>query len=102
QAARTLDPLSPRLMATYAIYLGVMGQDNRSLTLLRNVTEQYPDYANAYPFLAIESSNAGRHDEAIAAIARARFNENPNFLVWKVVIYARAGRMDEARKILSE
>ena len=104
QKARSLDPLSPRLMTTYATYLCAMRQYDRCLTILRDVTVQYPDHAQTYPLLALYSSLAGRNDEALAtlgAIPQARFDENPNILVWKSVIYARAGRMDEARQILA-
>lgn len=102
QQARALDPLSPRVMWSYGGYLGLQRRFERSLTVLRSVTEQFPDDGHVYPYLAVISSYAGRHSDALAAIARARTETNPNVLIWKGVVLARAGRTAEARAISDE
>jgi serine/threonine-protein kinase len=102
QKARAIDPLSPRMMASYGALLGVAGQFDRALTVLRNATEQFPDYGHSYPYLAMISSYAGRHKDALEAIEHTSPEANPNILIWKGIIQARAGLMAEARAIADE
>jgi TolB-like protein/Tfp pilus assembly protein PilF len=102
QKARELDPLSPRVMAAYGARLGVMRQYDRSLTVLRDATKQFPDYGHAYPYLAMISSFAGRHTDALAAIERTKAETSPNVMVWKGIVLARAGRIAEARAIADQ
>ena len=102
QKARQLDPLSPRVLTSYGGRLGILGQFERALTVLRSATEQFPDYGNGYPYLAMISSYAGRNEDALEAIEHARVETNPNVLVWKGIIFARAKRLTEARAIADE
>lgn len=102
QQARTLDPLSPRIMTAYAGTLAYMRQLDRALTILRNATAQFPDFAIAYAYLAICSCVAGRMADALAAIERAPAETIPNVMMWKGIILARAGRMAEARAIAAQ
>jgi hypothetical protein len=44
----------------------------------------------------------GRHEDALAQIERASPAMNPNFLAWKGMILARAGRVAEARAIADQ
>jgi serine/threonine protein kinase/tetratricopeptide (TPR) repeat protein len=99
QQARQLDPLSPRVMTTYGGTLGMVGQRDRSLQVLRGATEQFPEYANAWAYFATGCANAGRVEEAMAIIDRFPTDANPNFALWKGSILARAGRIAEARAI---
>jgi hypothetical protein len=44
----------------------------------------------------------GRHQDAVAQIERVDPAMNPNFLVWKGVVLARAGRVREAQAIADQ
>ena len=101
QRARRVDPLSPRIMSSYASHLAVMKQFDRALQILHTVTEQFPEYANAYAYLATTYSYSGRHAEALDAIDRAPM-ATLNTMARKAQVYARAGRFAEARKIIDE
>jgi TolB-like protein/Flp pilus assembly protein TadD len=102
QKARALDPLSPRVLTAYGGALGVAGEFDRAITVLRSATEEFPDYGHAPPYLAMISSYAGRHADALEAMEHARTETNPNVLVWKGIVLARAGRTAEARAIADE
>ena len=99
EKARELDPMSPALLSSYAMQLHLVGRNEQALPLLLNLIEQFPDYANGYPFLALVYSYLGRHDDALASMARVISGTNPNLLVWKGLVLARAGRLIEARAI---
>ena len=102
EKARELDPMSPELRSSYAMHLHLARRHEQALPLLLNLTEQFPDYANAYPFLAIIYSHLGRHEDALATIAHATPESNPNVPMWKGLVLARAGRTAEARAIADE
>jgi TolB-like protein/tetratricopeptide (TPR) repeat protein/predicted Ser/Thr protein kinase len=102
QKALSLDPLSPRMRTAYGLYLGIMRQYDHALVVLRNVTEQFPEYANTWAYIGMINSWAGRHDEALEALAHARMENNPTTLVWKGIILARAERIAEARAIAGQ
>jgi serine/threonine protein kinase/Tfp pilus assembly protein PilF len=99
QYARVLDPLSPRAMTAYAAYLSTMGRYEHAVPVLRSATEQFPEYANAWAYLAIISSNAGLVEESMATIGRMRTDANANYEVWKGIILAQAGHLAEAREV---
>ncbi len=102
EKARELDPMSPVLQSSYAMRLHLVRRHQQSALVLLNLTEQFPDYANAYPFLAIVYSHLGRHDDALATIAHATPDSNPNLPLWKGLVLARAGRTAEARAIADQ
>ncbi len=102
QKARELDPLSAHILTSYGARLGIVEQFDRALTVLRDAAEQFPGYGHVYPYLAMISSYAGRHQDAVEAIEHARTETNPNVLIWKGIVLARAGRTSEARAIADE
>ena len=102
EKAREIDPMSPGLRSSYAMHLHLARRNEQALPLLLSLTEQFPDYANAYPILAIVYSHLGRHDDALATIAHATPENNPITPLWKGILLARAGRTDEARAIADQ
>jgi len=67
--------------------------------VLLTANELFPDYPSAYTYTAMAYSYLGRHQEALATIARTKPENNPNFVLLKGWIDARAGRVEEARAI---
>jgi len=102
QRARSLDPMSPHVMSSYGAYLIVMRRYDRAVTVLFNLTEQFPEYQTGIAHLATTYSYMERHAEALAQIERVNLAANPNYALWKGVILARAGRTREARTIASQ
>jgi TolB-like protein len=102
EKARELDPMSPGLRSSYAMHLHLARRNEQALPLLLSLTEQFPDYANAYPILAIVYSHLGRHEDALATIAHAPPENNPIMPLWKGILLARAGRTDQARAIADQ
>jgi len=99
QRARSLDPMSPGIPSSYAVHLLLVRQYEHSRSILFNLTQQFPDYPNATAYLAVAYSYLGRHDDALAAIEQAKPSNNPNVLVWKGIMLARAGRAGDAKRI---
>ena len=88
-------------MSTFAI-AGVRRRYDHALVVLSNGTRQFPEYSNTWVYISMIHSWAGRHDEALAAFANLQMEANPNTLVWKGTILARAGRTAEARAIAEQ
>jgi TolB-like protein/Tfp pilus assembly protein PilF len=102
EKAMEIDPMSPALRSSYAMHLHLARRNEQALPLLLNLIEQFPDYANGYPFLAIVYSYLGRHDDALATIAQATPDSNPNLPLWNALLLARAGRTAEARALADQ
>ncbi len=97
QKARELDPLSPRVLTAYAGRLGLMRRFEYALRLLNDATLQFPDYVYAHALRALVESHLHRHAEAVATIDRIPPEATPNIVLYKGMVYARAGRTSEAR-----
>ena len=102
QRARSLDPMSPGVMSSYAVHLFLMRRYDQAAAILFNQTEQFPEYVNGIAQLALVYSYMGRHEDALTQIERADLTMNPNFVVWKGIVLARAGRVPEARAIAQQ
>ncbi len=102
QRARSLDPMSPHVMSSYALHLYLMRQYDRAVSIYNSQIAQFPEWVNGAAYLAFVYSFMGRHADAVAQIERANPKMNPNFAVWKGVVLARAGRVAEARAIAEQ
>jgi TolB-like protein/Flp pilus assembly protein TadD len=102
QRARSLDPMSPHVMSSYGAHLIVMRQYAAAVTVFFNLTEQFPEYQTGIANLGMTYSYMGRHAEALAQIERVNLAMNPNYALWRGVILARAGRVQEARAIAAQ
>ena len=102
QKARQLDPLSARVLSNYGAYLALMRQFEHALRLLTDATEQFPDYVQAHLYRAITESYLDKHAEAVRTIDRIPAEATPNVVVFKGMVYARAGRTAEARALADQ
>jgi serine/threonine-protein kinase len=99
--ARELDPLS--LEANRELGLGYLNarRYDEAIEYLINMRGVFPEYVYTEWFLALCYSGKGLHDEAIATIENASAGESDNVLkAMSPDIYARAGRVDDALRIL--
>jgi tetratricopeptide (TPR) repeat protein len=99
QYARTLDPLSPRVLLTYAAHLGWMRQFERADELNRATMEQFPESINARAYCALVTAYAFDEEEGLAMILGVPTDANPMFDLFKGMILAWNGKLDEARAI---
>ncbi|MDM7923069.1 MAG: winged helix-turn-helix domain-containing protein [Pyrinomonadaceae bacterium] len=102
--AREADPLSTIVNALEGQILTFAGREDDALKVLRSVIDTDPNFWLAHLFIARVYLLKGMNEEAMAAAAKARELTNGNTEAAAILAYAnsRAGRLEEARKILTE
>jgi len=98
-----LDPLSPVIhCVTTPICLNT-GRYQEAERRASNALEMQPDYLFALWVRSLALSGLGRHEEAIASMERAvMLSRAPIFAGVLGLIYARAGRREDAARLLHE
>jgi serine/threonine protein kinase/Tfp pilus assembly protein PilF len=98
-----LDPLSPVIYCiASAMFLNTVGCEEAERRA-SNALEMQPDYIFALWVRSLALSGLGRHEEAVAAMERAiMLSRAPIFTGILGLIYARAGRPGDARRLLRE
>ncbi len=98
-----LDPLSPVIHCiAVPIFLNA-GSYEDAERRASNALEMQPDYLFALWVRGLALSGLGRHEEAIASMERAiMLSRAPIFAGILGLIYARAGRSEDARRLLRE
>jgi serine/threonine protein kinase/Flp pilus assembly protein TadD len=101
--AQELDPLSREAGNAVGRVLFVARRYGEALTQFRMRIEMNPNDGGARLFMGRVLSQQGKHQEAISEIRRA-FELNPqhSYRAWLAHVYARAGRRNEALKLLQE
>jgi serine/threonine protein kinase/tetratricopeptide (TPR) repeat protein len=97
--ARELDPLSPTVMTGYAALLLFLRQYDRAIEVLRAATQEFPESTKAWGYCAMVLGYAGKTEEAVAIMSGLAMDINPTYELWKGVILAWAGHLNEAREI---
>jgi DNA-binding winged helix-turn-helix (wHTH) protein/TolB-like protein/Flp pilus assembly protein TadD len=102
--AREADPLNILIDALEGQILTFAGREDEALRVLRSTIDVDPNFWLAHLFISRVYLIKGMNEEAIAAASRARelTQGNTEATAISAYAYARAGRADEARKILSE
>ncbi len=101
--ARQLDPLSPLPHAFAATSFAILGRLAAAESAARQAIELQPDFLHALFILGGVLCTIGRNDEAIPYFERAvQLSRAPFYVGWLGYGLARAGRADEARRLLSE
>ncbi len=99
--AQELDPLNARNTVWIPALHWFSGDNERALREAREIIEQYPRNATAHYVLGESAARLGLFDEAIAAHEQAVTFWRP----WKPYLghtYARAGRTEDALRIVEE
>jgi len=99
-----LDPLSAVLNARLGMKISLRGDYGRALEQLQKALELEPNLVYTNEMLARIYSRKGMYEEALATCQRvvSLCGGNPYSRALSCLILAMAGKMDEARKILSE
>jgi eukaryotic-like serine/threonine-protein kinase len=101
--AREVDPASAFVHFLAAITLCVGGRFDRAAEAARTVVELQPDSLSGLWPLGLALSGLSQHDEAIALLERAVTLTRAPFYVGHLgFAYGRAGRVDEARRLITE
>jgi tetratricopeptide (TPR) repeat protein len=101
--ARQLDPLSPLAHASAATSFAVLGRLDAAESAARQAFELQPDFLHALFILGGVLCRIGRNEEAIPLFERAvQLSRAPFYVGWLGYGLARAGRADEARRLLAE
>ena len=101
--ALAVDPLSVRTRCDLGWTLFLARRYEEAIDQLRGTLEMDPDFAMAHHILGETYAASGRFEEAVAALQRARdLSPKLHFRALLGYAHARAGREEEARKILDE
>ena len=104
QRAYELDPLNPLTYTVVGDTLFYARRFDRSLASYRKCLELDPTFGAAHTDLARSLEQVGRADEAIEEFVRGTAGPDglPRPSSGLAILYARAGRLDEARATLEE
>jgi serine/threonine protein kinase len=98
-----LDPLSPYIHGAEAVVFNSLGRFEEAERAARSALELQPDYLFGLWQRGIALSGLERHAESIEALERvATLSRAPIFVGILGLAYARAGRRDDARRLLHE
>ena len=96
-------PLSPSTYAFASIAHFTLSRFAEALPGARQALELQPDYLPALWVRGLALSGLGRHDEALASLERVATLSRAPFYVGVLGLgYARAGRTDDAKRLLQE
>jgi eukaryotic-like serine/threonine-protein kinase len=104
QKALELDPLSPFLHRQLGIVYTMMRQYDRAIEQHHNALELDPNFYTAHLYLSLNFIHIGKPEEAIREIETAAqfLGFIPLTQAYRGLVYALAGRIGDARKILNE
>src|SRR5205814_2213306 len=101
--ARQLDPLSPLIRAFGSVVLYKLGRYEEALRGAQDALELQPDYLVGLWALGLALCGLERNQESIEPLERAvTLSRAPIFVGILVLGYARAGRVDDALRLLQE
>jgi tetratricopeptide (TPR) repeat protein len=102
--ARLLDPLSVTFAADLAWMPYFLRQYDEAIRALKEVETMEPDSPLAAVYLALTFQQKGQFEQAIAAAKRALELDAENYpaLSTLAFVYGKAGRRDEAKRILND
>jgi len=103
EAACKLDPLAPVVYALGAAGMLILGKFAEAETLARHALGLQPDHGLALSRHALALSGLERHEEAVPVMERAvSIYRTPHFIGMLGLVYARAGRDEDARRLGEE
>jgi len=99
--AQELDPLSLIISADVGKVYLLARQYDRAIEQLRKTLEMDSNYSMAHAWLGFAYSEKGQHEQAIAELQKIKgVADDPSLLSFLGYVYGKAGRSDEAHKVL--
>jgi serine/threonine-protein kinase len=98
------DPLSRLVMGDLGTVYRFAGDPETAIAINKKIIEMDPTFSDVHFENGLALSQAGRYDEAIEAIRNGlRYSGNSTHIKAGLgIVYARAGKKAEARKVISE
>lgn len=101
--ARDLDPLAPRIRSNVGCILYFARRYDEALEELKKALEFDPTHAATYEYIGDVYRELSRYEESIASFRTAKkLEDRPIISIKLAVTNARAGQVEEARKMLLE
>jgi tetratricopeptide (TPR) repeat protein len=102
--AKKLEPQSPVVERSLAMHYYYAQDYPQAIEIARRLVAAYPSFAAGYLTLGLAYEQAGRSDEAIAALEKAaRLSDNNSMHLGALAhAYGRANREAEARHVLQQ
>jgi serine/threonine protein kinase/Flp pilus assembly protein TadD len=101
--AQQIDPLAPYICCMVAATHFIVGHFDEAERATQRALELQPDHLLALWPRGLALSALERHEEAIASLERAvTLSRAPIFVGLLGFVYARAGRLDDAKRLLNE
>jgi len=101
--ARDLDPLAPRIRANVGHLLYLARRYDEALAELKKAVEFDPNHSANYEYLGVVYTEIGRYKDAITNFnTQTAVQGVPEPSSSLAIAYARAGKIEESKKILNE
>jgi tetratricopeptide (TPR) repeat protein len=104
QKAQELDPLSPFAHYAASLVLHLASSNDEAILILEKMLEIHPNHFPVQNALSIAYSAGEMHEKAICTAERVvRLTERGSYWLSMLgLVYARGGRLDDARQIIIE
>jgi len=99
--AKDLDPLNVERHRELGLAYVNSGRPEEAIPYYYQMRHRFPGYFYTEWHLSVAYSYTGRHEQAIA-LTDSLIKVFPDVAIWNAPVYARAGRVDEAFRILDE
>jgi len=103
--ALELDPYSSTVAQLFSMLLFAVGRQSEGMARLEKLVKADPDFVSGHYWMAWAHSTLGEHDEAVAEMKKAAGAVGRDWYgarIGLVSIMIRAGRREEALKVLEE
>ena len=101
--ARDLDPLTSRIRANVGYLLYSARRYDEALEELKKALDFDPSHRATYGYLGEAYLEIGRYKESITHFRMAKdLGDRPEYSIKLAITYARAGKIEDSRKILNE
>jgi eukaryotic-like serine/threonine-protein kinase len=102
ERAKNLDPFSPYTVMNFCRTLSLSRQYDRAIACYDKLLEENPDYVHAQYLRGLVFQRSGRSEEALGIFQRVYAKDMDLVRAVLGYAYGKAGRKDEALKILAE
>lgn len=101
--AQQLDPVNPSIVADSALVFILARRYDESIAESRKALEMFPNFRLSHMALGLALAEKGEYDGGIQELEKAKLLDGSPFVIGQLgYAYAKGGRRDDARKVLSD